>query len=160
MTGPTKAEATALAAIASTKDEAKVRGFLANAERLGSQIVADAALRRLAEIRPVEQNSAVALDFWRSIHALEEVLTRERKKTTRLSRTRQKIAKVGIVSTLRDLTLAAKPSEGFDLLLERDMSDLTAEAVILRHPTEFDEDVRTAAATRLERAQAQLGKGD
>jgi hypothetical protein len=146
---PTKAEARALSAIAATTDEATVRGLLANAERLGSQIVADAAVRRLAEILPAGDSSAVALDFWRSIHALKEVLTRERRKTTRLSRTRQKIARVGVVETLRDLALSSTPSEGFDLLLARKMADLTAEAVVLRHPLKFSEDVQVAASARL-----------
>lgn len=89
------------------------------------------------------------LDFWKSITALEFALTDERGKTTRLARTRQKISKVGVKKTLEDLVISAKPSEGYFLLKDRDMLDMSAEAVVLRHRAIFDNSVIEAAQKRL-----------
>ncbi|WP_454886371.1 hypothetical protein [Sphingomonas oryzagri] len=85
-----------------------------------------------------------------SIHALEGTLTLERAKTTRLGRTRQKIARVGELETIKDLILGVKPSEGFFMLVDRQMTNLTFEAVALRHPDRFDKAVIDAATARLQ----------
>jgi hypothetical protein len=139
--------------IESCSDIAKLQNWIKNAEREGATDVADSARRRVIEVealRNVDQsNDPMVLDFWKSISALEFALTVERGKTIRLSRTRQKIAKVGVQKTLADLTLQPSPSEGYFLLLERDMLDLTAEAVVLRFPDQFSEDVLQAARKRL-----------
>ncbi len=120
-----------------------------NARRLEADDVYEAAFRRLAEILPEDAPEPIARDFWRSIHALEERLREERGKTVRLSRTRRKIDRVGVEKTLADLALSSTPSDGFDMLLERGMADLTAEAVVLRHQEQFEEEVVAAAKDRL-----------
>ena len=68
--------------------------------------------------------------------------------TIRLARTRQKIARVGEWQTVHDL-VNGKTSEGFDMLIERRMPELTFEAVALRHTDRFDEATRRAAERRL-----------
>lgn len=139
--------------IATCDDETRLRNWIANAEREGAQEVEDAARRRLIEVRASKDvddpNDAIVLDFWKSISALEHELSLERGKTIRLSRTRQKIGRVGVEQTLRDLTLSTQPSEGYHLLCERGMLDLSAEAVVLRYPDRFEPDVLEAARNRL-----------
>jgi hypothetical protein len=131
-------------------DADKLRRIAANARKHGDQAVAVAADRRLYEILPSEKAGSLEYDVWRSIHALEGSLTNERGKTTRLSRTRQKIAKVGELQTVNDLVVVAKkPSEGFSMLIERGMPELTFEAVALRHPDRFEKTTLIAAAERL-----------
>ena len=89
--------------------------------------------------------------LWRAVDHEGEVLeTGERGKTIRLSRTRQKIAREGVQKTLADLTLQSAPSEGYFLLRDRNMLDLSAEAVVLRFPNQFGEKVLQAARVRLE----------
>jgi hypothetical protein len=90
-----------------------------------------------------------ALDFWKSITALENELSEEWGQTIRLSRTRQKIARVGVEKTLSDLALQPRPSEGFNLLEARGMLDLSAESVVLRYPERFETEVSQAARLRL-----------
>jgi hypothetical protein len=51
---------------------------------------------------------------------------------------------------MKDLILGAKPSKGFFMLIERQMGNLTFEAVALSHPDRFDEPVLNAAAARLQ----------
>lgn len=135
-------------------DSAKLRNWISNAERNGAEDVAEAARRRLIELEASlnvdSSNEPLALDFWKSIIALEFVLSGERGKTIRLSRTRQKISRVGVQKTLSDLALQPTPSEGYFLLRDRDMLDLSAEAVILRFPNHFEENVLQAARARLE----------
>ena len=89
-------------------------------------------------------------DFWRTVHSFEHVLTEENSRTTRLSRTRQKVQRVGVVQTLVDWALDTKRTDGFRMLLERDMPELTGEAIVLRHPSRFEVAVISAARARLE----------
>ncbi len=115
-----------------------------------------AAIKRLVEVSAKanhdEADSPLVLDFWKSITALEFSLSDERGKPTRLARTRQKIARVGVAQTLADLAVSAKPSEGFFLLKERDMLEMSAESVILRHAHAFEKSVLEAAQLRLKQA--------
>lgn len=139
------------ALIASCSDTGKLRNWIDNARRKGVKEVEDAAINRLIEVEALKNHDnpdELELDFWKSIIALEFVLSQERGKTTRLSRTRQKIARVGIRKTLADLALSAEPSEGYFLLRDRGMLEMSAEAVVLRHPEQFDAETIAAAQKR------------
>ncbi|URK88011.1 hypothetical protein LP421_10550 [Rhizobium sp. RCAM05350] len=120
-----------------------------NARKNGQLDVAHAAELRLFDTLPSATPGTLEHDVWRSIHALEDTLTKEREKTTRLNRTRPKIAKVGELETIKALILSPKPSEGFSMLIERKMAELTFEAVALRHRERFDAVVLDAALARL-----------
>lgn len=139
--------------IATCGDEKKLRNWISNANREKVEEVEDAARRRLIEVRAGydidDPNDPLAIDFWKSITALENELSEERGKTIRLARTRQKIARVGVEKTLADLALQAKPSEGYHLLKARGMLDLSAEAVVQRYPSRFAPEVLEAARLRL-----------
>lgn len=154
MTDHTKA----LAAIAHLTDARLLRQFRENAQKLGAPEVADAAFRRLLEILPEEAPGSIEHDFWMTIHAFEEVLRDERGKTVRLSRTRQKIARVGVKQTLIDFAMSKAPTEGFDMLIERDLPELTGEALILKHGESFDPKVRAAAKQRLANAGVDIAR--
>jgi len=145
-------EEAALARIAESEDPKKLEVLIVNAKRLGSARVADAAFRKRASLLSEGEPGSVEYDFWRSIHTLEGALTDERGKTTRLARTRQKLGRAGVVKTLADLSLAKTASEGFVLLKDRDLLDLSAEAVILRHRKHFEDDAIDAASNRLAEA--------
>ena len=144
--------------VASCNDPEKLRTIEENARKRGADALADAAFRRRVSVLPSERPGTVEHDFWRSIHTLEAVLTEERGRTTRLSRTRQKIGRVGVRQTLADLALARKKAEGFDMLLERDMPELLGEAVVLRHPDEFESNVLDDARNRLEAFGVDIAK--
>jgi hypothetical protein len=97
-----------LALIAICDDPEKLRSWITNARKGGDDRIADAAFRRLISVLPKEKPGAVEHDFWQTIHAFEHVLSEERGKTTRLARTRQKVARVGEVQTLRTGLLVAR----------------------------------------------------
>jgi hypothetical protein len=138
-----------IARISECSDPEKLRTWIRNARRRNETAVADAAFRRLISIVPSENPGTLEHDFWQTIHAFEFVLSDERGKSTRLSRTRQKVARVGVFQTLKDWALSNKRTDGFEMLLDRGMPELTGEAIVLRHPEKFDKAVQAAARERL-----------
>ena len=125
---------------------------------MGVTVVADAAFRRLIEVLPEETPGSIEHDFWMTIHAFEEVLRDERGKTIRLSRTRQKIGRVGVKQTLIDFATSKAPTDGFNMLIERGLPELTGEALVLKHSESFDSDVQIAAKQRLQDAGVDIIK--
>lgn len=147
-----------LASIAGSTDADQLRRFRENAQRMGVTAVADAAFRRLIEVLPDQEPGSIEHDFWMTIHAFEEVLRDERGKTVRLSRTRQKIGRVGVKQTLIDFATSKAPTDGFNMLIERGLPELTGEALVLRHSESFDPEAQSAARQRLEDAGVDITK--
>ena len=147
-----------LKVINDTKDATKLKGIIANAKRLGKKDVEDAAFKKLLEILPSEKVGTVEHDFWKTIFAFEHALTEERGKTTRLQRTRQKVTRVGEVKTLEDWALSSNKTDGFKMLIERGMPELTGEAIVLRHPEVFDGVARENAIEKLAEAGVDVNK--
>ena len=143
--------------IAACSDPAKLHNWIGNAEREGAPEVAEAARRRLAEVAPGHGSDLpgddLVQDFWKSILTHELFLSEDRGAPSRLTATRARIAEVGVHQTLTDIALGSEPSEGYRLLRERGMLDLSAEAVVLRFPGRFQEDVVEAARARLMRGR-------
>lgn len=137
-------------------DPEKLRTWIKNAREKGETQIVETAFRKLISILPKEQPGTVEHDFWQTIHAFEHVLSDERGRTTRLSRTRQKVAKVGEVQTLKDWALSSKSTDGFEMLIERNMPELTGEAIVLRHAERFSPEVVEAARQRLEEAGVEI----
>ena len=130
-------------------DKGKLRNWMANAKRLGRDDVYQGALRQLRHFEGRNIDDPLEAEFASVMRALEEALTEESGRTKRLNRTRQKLGRVGVRQTLIDLALKPKPSLGFKKLLEFNMADMSAEALILKYREEFDEDVVAAADRRL-----------
>jgi hypothetical protein len=139
-----------LASIAVATDPAKLRTLRENAQRLGVSEVEEAAFKRLIEILPEEAPGSIEHAFWKTIFAFEELLRDERGKTVRLSRTRQKIDRVGVTQTLVDFAISTKPTEGFSMPIERGLPELTGEALVLKHSSLFELGVVAAAESRLQ----------
>lgn len=131
-------------------DKDRLRTWMVNARRQGREDVYQAALRQLCRVDGRDVDDPLAAEFAGVMRALEQALTEQNGKTTRLSRTRQKLARVGVRQTLADLALKDKPSLGFVKLIEFGMGDMTAEALILRYSDQFDSSVVAAARKRLE----------
>jgi hypothetical protein len=127
----------------SLTDKGDLRSLLANADRLGREDIALACLDRLAELGATDNTGdPVELDCWKGIIAAEEFATRKNGRTTRLARTRQKIARVGVVTTVADLAGSPVSQQGFDILKENGRLDLSFEAISLKYPTVFSAPVR------------------
>lgn len=142
----------ALDQIALSDDADALRRMMANARRKGDRAVADAAFRRIVDLVAGPSEDSLDHDLRRSVAALEVALTEERGRATRLTRTRQKLARTGAHRTLCDLATSATPADGFTTLLGRGMAEDTAEALVLRRAAEFPPEVVLAARARLEAA--------
>jgi hypothetical protein len=138
--------------IQSCNDPLKLEAVAANAKKQKILEVQHAALLRLYAIKPSQAPGTIEYEVWQSVFALEGALKEERGKTVLLSRTRQKIKRDGELKTIADLVLGKNPSDGFQMLIERNMPELAFEAIALRHPSEFNETIRTAATIRLHEA--------
>jgi len=134
--------------IATCDEPSKLRTIASNAAAKGAQDVFRAAKLRLFEILPKEEPGTMEYHVWQAIYALEDALSDERGKTIRLARTRQKIGRQGEQSCVADLVLG-NPSDGFRMLAERGMLDLSFESVALKHPDRFKPVVLEAARERL-----------
>lgn len=134
--------------IACCGDEKKLRQLAKNADEKGASELAQAARLKLYSILPGEAPGTIEYAVWQSIYALEDVLKQERGKTILLSRTRQKIGRQGVTQCVADLVLGSA-SDGFRMLHEREMLDLSFEAIALQFPEKFNENILLAARTRL-----------
>jgi hypothetical protein len=121
-----------------------LESLIRNATKLGNKAVAEAAFRRRISLVPAESPGTVEHDFWQTVQAFEYSLSEERGKNTRLSRTRRKVAEVGVVQTLRDWTAG--------------MPEFTGEAITLRHPEHFEPKTLEAARQRLTVAGVDLDR--
>lgn len=130
-------------------DAGQLKALLKNAQQKGASAVTEAAFRKLIAIVPSERPGTVEHDFWQTVHAFEYSLSEERGKTTRLSRTRQKVGRAGVIQTLKDWALSNNETDGFKMLIDRGMPELTGEAIVLRHPEHFTPDELLAARKRL-----------
>lgn len=156
MMEPTDLERRALDRLPVLADPKAVRTMMENARREGSALVEKAAFMRLVSLLPEEAPGTLEYDFWTSIHATEEMKRQESGKNIKLSRTRQKIARVGIYQMVVDLVRAPKQSEVFDKMMEFGTPQLTAEAIVLRHRERFDDATIEAAERRLVGAQVNI----
>lgn len=137
-------------------DAAKLRQLVDNAANevaknpanTGAAELVAAARRKLYRILPSEQPGTIEHAVWQSIYALEDVLKQERGKTVLLARTRQKIARQGVTRCVADL-VTGTASEGFRMLKERDMLELSFESIALQFPDAFEHDVLDSARERL-----------
>ncbi len=145
----------ALARVQEMDEPDKLRNLMANADRMGVGAVGEAAFRRLALIQTEEGDAApgsLEHDLWQTIFAYEQLQREARGRAVRLTKTRTKLTKSGAVKALETFAEATDDMGAFATLTGRGWSDMTGEAVILRHPAEFDEATREAATARLEAA--------
>jgi hypothetical protein len=130
-------------------DRDKLRHWMNNAKRLGRHDVYQIALRQLCKVEGRNIDDPLESEFATVMRALEEALTEQAGRTKRLNRTRQKLDRVGVRRTLADLALKPTPSLGFLKLVEFNMADMSAEALILKYRDQFEQHVVDAASKRL-----------
>jgi len=151
-----KSDTKILAFIERCENPAELESLIRNATGLGNMVVAEKAFRKRISLVPVETPGTMEHDFWQTVHAFEYALSAERGRTVKLSRTRQKVADVGVAQTLRNWAPGSQEAAGFQMLLARGMPEFTGEATTLRHPEHFEPQILEAARERLTKAGVDL----
>jgi len=107
--------------------------------------------RRAVELRAISygSNNEVELELLKSVYAYEEVLYEKHKKHQRATYTWRMIRRDGIIAAAEKAVNRKIEPAGYKVLAEMGMHDLTFEAVIIRYPDVFNEEVVSRAKTRL-----------
>lgn len=142
-------DADALAHVDAMEDPVKLRALMANATRLGVPHVYDAAFKRLVHVQSEGDPGSVEHDMWSVIAAIEEIKRQDAGKTVRLSYLRRDIQKLGMVPAMDKLVSKPDASERFEDLIARNLPELTAEAVVMRHTSDFSADAIARSSERL-----------
>ncbi|MCF6118422.1 hypothetical protein L2449_16210 [Mesorhizobium muleiense] len=151
----TEAEKKALLHIATETDAAALLQIARNA-RGKSPTVEKAALRRLTEVSAKHTPGTVEHACWQMVHAVEALRRLDGRKVARMHRMRPKIEKDGEIGALEYCAL--KKTVGFDEVMDYGTPELTAEAIVLRHPIHFSPAALAAARARLEQKGVQVDR--
>ncbi|OHC75244.1 MAG: hypothetical protein A3G18_03170 [Rhodospirillales bacterium RIFCSPLOWO2_12_FULL_58_28] len=130
-------------------DKKALRNLMANAKRLGRDDVWWEAFRRLCALEGMNQTDPLHRDFYKMLVAYEELLTEKNGRTTRASRTRQKLKNKGVVQCLEDWAAGSTLTEGFKLLTKNGLAELTGEYLVLKYQEQFSGGAVAAAKVRL-----------
>jgi hypothetical protein len=135
--------------IAEYDDPAELRQLMINAERLGNEQVYWEAFSRLCLISGRSDPDPLVRDFYSTLTAYEELLSLKNKKKTLASRTRQKLARKGVVQCLEDWA-TQRTSEGLELLVSKGLFQLTGEYLVLKYANRFSSKAVASARSKLE----------
>ena len=134
------------------KTVAQCEAFAKNAAERGARDLADQARVRGVQIRAEAHGatSEVELECLRAIYAYEEVLSAEKGRRTRATRTWQMIERRGLIPAVERVVTRRQVSAGFTALADMGLKAYAFEAVILRHPESFSSEAVEISRTRLE----------
>ena len=134
--------------IAKMTDGAGLRTLMSNARRLNREDVYRQAFKRLCSLEGLNLSDPLEREFYDVLNAYEELLTEKNGRTTKASRTRQKLKNKGFEQCLIDWALGPS-TDGFKLLIERGVKELTAEYLVVKYERRFPPAVVEAARKRL-----------
>ena len=136
-------------------DRGALRNLMGNAKRLERDDIYWLAFKRLCSLEGMAYDDPLERDFYDVLNAYEELLTEKHGRTTKASRTRQKLKNKGVEQCLIDWALG-DPTDGFKLLVEKGLPQLTAEYLVVKHATRFPEAAVEAARDRLAQQEVAL----
>src|SRR5215207_5267371 len=83
-------------------DPKLLRNLMKNAEKAGRPDLVLQCQIRVAQVAGQAYDDQLEREFWIAVAAAEEIATQKNGRTTRLSRTRQKVKRVGVIQCLID----------------------------------------------------------
>jgi hypothetical protein len=134
-------------------DPKELRNLMANAKRLNRDDIWREAFQRLCVLGGMDQTDPLHRDFYATLAAYEELLTQKNGRTTSAAYTRRKLKNKGVVQTLEDWAVASSSTDGFNLLTQMGMLELTGEYLVTKYPDRFSEAAVAAAAARIASVQ-------
>lgn len=97
-------------------------------------------------------------DFHETLAAYEQLLTEKNNRSTKATRTRQKIDNKGVYQSLVEWTRGKVETNGFSLLVEKGLPEYTGEYLVARYAGRFPDDVVELAHERLKAHDITLPK--
>jgi hypothetical protein len=136
-------------------DANKLRKIMVNAYRIGDTEYAERAKRRVWELNRLG-DTELDRRFGEIIAAYESFLTERNDRTTRATRTWQKVRNKGVKQAIIEWVTLKQERQGFIDLVEAGYGDFTIEALVVSMSQEFDDYVVRAAYKRLRSAGVQV----
>ena len=135
--------------IAQMTDAGALRNLMDNARQLEREDIYCHAFKRLCALEGIAYDDPLFREFFHVLNAYEELLTEKHGRMTKANRTRQKLKSKGVEQCLIDWAMGPA-TEGFKLLLEKGLPELTAEYLVLKYEGRFPSRAVEAARRRLE----------
>lgn len=107
-------------------------------------------LSAVFELEGLNWDSPLEREFHSTLTAYEELLREKNGRSTKAVRTRQKLQRSGVIKCLEDWAVANAPTDGFKLLMDAALVELTGEYLVLKYPEHFSDKARERARLRLE----------
>ncbi|MDB5506867.1 MAG: hypothetical protein JWR75_1505 [Devosia sp.] len=135
-------------------DPIKLRKLAINARRLGETKLALDCQLRIAELAGQPYEAGMEREFWTAVSWAEEYKSVVNGKNTKLTKVRAKHKRAGTVQCLIDWAKDPEVTDGFDVLIAAGHSDLTGEAIVVRHAEMFDPEIVAIAERKLSTERA------
>ena len=129
---------------------ADLRTLMVNAKRLGRDDIWGDALRRLCVLEGDGQADPLHRGFYEVLAAYEQLLSEKNARATRATALRLKAKNKGVVHCLEEWATSKTPSEGYEILVAKGLSELTGEHLVLKYPEQFSPRAVAAAKARVE----------
>ncbi len=116
--------------VSKLKTPKECRIVMQRARDKGLDDIYELVFRRYCELVGRENDDPsdpLVRDFYETLAAYEQLLTEKNGRTTRASRTRQKIANKGVYQSLVEWTRGKTETYGFTLLVEKGLPEYTGE---------------------------------
>jgi hypothetical protein len=127
----------------------ELRIQMANAKKRNRDDVYQMAFRQLCALEGLDQTDPLYRDFYQSLAAYEQLLAEKNGRKQPASYTRRKVKNKGIIQCLEDWAIGSTQTDGFTLLVELGMPELTGEFLVVKYPDRFSEKAVAAAKGRL-----------
>lgn len=128
------------------------RTFAKNAAERGRPDLETEALEHARTLQAIQDGhtSPAQRAIATALYAYEEAQSQLKGRTFRANRTRQMIANRGALAAAERMVLNRRPSQGYEVLEEAGLQELSFEAIIVRFPNEFSSQAVRAAQARLD----------
>lgn len=125
--------------------------FAKNARERGAPHLAEEARLRAVQLRAEEHGAKtdVERECLEAVYAYEEVLSAQKGKRQRASRTWPMIHERGVLPAVERIVMKRTESVGYTALAEMGLKEFAFEAVILRHPGFFSPEAVARSRERL-----------
>lgn len=128
---------------------ADLRTLMVNARRLGRDDVWRDAFRRLCALEGAEQTDPLHRDFYEMLAGYEHLLSERNGRATRATPTRLKAKNKGVVPLLEEWVTSKTPTDSYELLTAKGLSELTGETLVIKYAEQFSPEAVEAAKARL-----------